>query len=69
MPYNPEGLYATGQAHGREEMIDAAIRRVLEQRCERGTPWDLAVLECAESLRRLKRGERSDHETLDTFLR
>lgn len=29
---------------------DDVRRTVLEQRCERGTPWDLAVLACAEAI-------------------
>lgn len=46
-----------------ETVLDAAIIRVLEQRCERGTDWDKAVLACADALRRLKHGERAEHET------
>jgi hypothetical protein len=36
----------------REAMLERATRAVLEQRCERDTPWDLALLAAVEAIRK-----------------
>lgn len=35
----------------RRETVEEAEFTVLEQRCERDTPWDLAVLACVRAIR------------------
>jgi hypothetical protein len=42
-----------GERAGREQMREEAATCALEQRCERGTPWDLACTTIAEHIRRL----------------
>ena len=37
--------------------VEAARVRVLEQRCERLTPWDLAVNTCGAAVKALKEGK------------
>ncbi len=39
---------------GWNEAIDEASRVIAEQRCERGTPWDLALVTALEKVRSLK---------------
>lgn len=38
----------------RNEALEEALRTVHEQRCERGTDWDRAVLACAAAVEALK---------------
>ncbi len=40
---------------GREATIEQCAMVALEQRCERGTPWDLACTTIAENIRALAR--------------
>lgn len=40
-----------------EAALDEAATVSLEQRCERGTPWDLAITACVKAIRGLKGGD------------
>lgn len=39
----------------RADALEEAARVVLEQRCERGTPWDNACLDAASAIRALNK--------------
>lgn len=44
----------------RNAIIEKCAKAALEQRCERGTPWDLACVTIAEEIRKMAGSDRGD---------
>jgi hypothetical protein len=56
--YTADSWFYLGWKDGTQDALERARISVLEQRCERGTPWDLAIMAAAEAIRALmKEGE------------